>query len=88
MSGEPSKPICAREVEGRRAKRRRPSFLQRFIGRSRLSHSRSASVMPSEIDRRVSAQRTRTAVTTVVRAVGLHVELAVLLGKLEAASGD
>ena len=35
-----------------------------------------------------SRERIITAGLSVIRAVGLHVELAVLLGKLEAASGD
>lgn len=35
-----------------------------------------------------SRERIITAGLSVIKAVGLHVELAVLLGKLEAASGD
>ena len=35
-----------------------------------------------------SRERITAAGVTVIRAVGLHVELAILLGKLEAASGD
>ena len=35
-----------------------------------------------------SRERITAAGLSVIRAVGLHVELAVLLGKLEAASGD